>query len=75
LVGFPLAGLIVGAVGVGVVAHLHDAGLTDALIRRAVHAIAPGGAVLLLLTDAADHLPLTTELARLGGVPLTPGAY
>jgi uncharacterized membrane protein len=75
LVGFPLAGLIVGAVAVGVVAHLHDAGLTDVLIRRAVHAIAPGGAVLLLLTDAADHLPLTTELARLGGVPLTPGAY
>jgi uncharacterized membrane protein len=74
LVGFPLAGLVIGAILIAVVARLHDAGLPDTAIDRAVHAAPPANAVLLLLVHPTDRTLLTTTLNDLGGttVPAPP---
>ncbi|MEN3304438.1 MAG: hypothetical protein V7603_640 [Micromonosporaceae bacterium] len=71
LVGFPLAGLALGALVGAVAAHLHDAGLTNAMVRRTVATIPPGGAALLLLIDPVDHPAMTAELVRFGAERLT----
>ncbi|WP_432969301.1 rhomboid-like protein [Dactylosporangium sp. CA-233914] len=72
LAGRPLTGLAAGAAVAAVVAGLHDAGLSDALVERAVRSVPPGQAVLVLLTDPADRPRITRVLARAGGAPLDP---
>jgi uncharacterized membrane protein len=51
VIGVPLLAMIIGALVTAIAAHLHDSGLTDAVVESAVRSAPPGSAVLLLLTN------------------------
>jgi len=55
--GVPLLGIAIGALVTAVAAHVHDSGLTDAIVASAVRSTPPGGAVLLLLVNGPATLP------------------
>jgi uncharacterized membrane protein len=51
LVGVPIVGMVIGALVTAIGAHVHDSGLTDAVVEAAVQSAPPGSAVLLLLIN------------------------
>nr|BFE57481.1 hypothetical protein GCM10020063_020070 [Dactylosporangium thailandense] len=72
LAGRPTLGLAAGAAVAATAAGVHDSGLSDASIERAIRAVPPGRAVLVVLTRPADRPRLTAALGRAGGVALGP---